>query len=77
MLVSQHHVLKVLADALEARGSLTGPEIDMTIAEAVQSHFLAQEQARREAMTRMSARASAFLKEHENVRGISAGPLLD
>ena len=60
LLVSQRHVLEALADALEARGSLTGLEIDMTIAKAVQSHFLAQEQARREAMTRMSARASAF-----------------
>ena len=45
LLVSQRHVLEVLADTLEARGSLTGPEIDTIIAEAVQSHLLAREQA--------------------------------
>jgi hypothetical protein len=77
LLVSQRHVLEVLADTLEARGSLTGPEIDTIIAEAVQSHLLAREQGRREAMREMTARASAFLKEHENVHGISTGPLLD
>ncbi len=77
LLVSQRHVLKALAEALEARGSLTGPDIDTIIAKAVQSHLLAQEQARREAMREMTACASAFLKEHGNVHGISAGPLLD
>ena len=77
LLVSQRHVLEALADALEARGSLSGPEIDAIIAAAVQARFLAQEQARREAMREMTARAAAFLKEHGNVHGISAGPLLD
>ena len=73
LLVSQRHVLEALAEAMEAHGSLTGPEEDAIIALAVQTRFLAQEHARREAMLRMTARASAFLKEHENGHGISPG----
>ena len=77
LLVSQHHVLEALADTLEACGSLTGPEIDTTIAEVVQTRLLAQERNRREAMREMTARTATFLKEHGNAHGISAGPLLD
>jgi hypothetical protein len=76
LLVSQRHVLEALAEALEAHGSLSGTEIDIIIADTIQTRLLAQEQTRREAMREMPARAAAFLKLVEEQANTRSSPTI-